>query len=106
MPWIFLVCAGLLEIGWAYSMKRSEGFTLLGPSLITVAAMVASFMLLSLAMRSLPLGTVYTIWTGIGATGAFLVGITVLGEPLTPARLLGAGFILAGMVIMKLSSTT
>jgi len=106
MPWIFLVCAGLLEIGWAYSMKRSEGFTLLGPSLITIAAMVASFMLLSLAMRSLPLGTVYTIWTGIGATGAFLVGITVLGEPLTPARLLGAGFILAGMVIMKLSSTT
>jgi len=105
MPWIFLVCAGLLEIGWAYSMKRSEGFTLLGPSLITVAAMVASFMLLSLAMRALPLGTVYTIWTGIGAVGAFLVGITVLGEPLTPARLLGAGFILAGMVIMKLSST-
>jgi len=105
MPWIFLVCAGLLEIGWAYSMKRSEGFTLLGPSLITIAAMVVSFMLLSLAMRTLPLGTVYTIWTGIGAVGAFLVGITVLGEPLTPARLLGAGFILAGMVIMKLSST-
>jgi len=106
MPWILLVCAGLLEIGWAYSMKRSEGFTLLGPSLITIAAMVVSFMLLSLAMRTLPLGTVYTIWTGIGAVGAFLVGITVLGEPLTPARLLGAGFILAGMVIMKLSSTT
>lgn len=105
MPWIFLVCAGLLEIGWAYSMKRSEGFTLLGPSLITIAAMVASFVLLSLAMRTLPLGTVYTIWTGIGAIGAFLVGITVLGEPLTPARLLGAGFILAGVVIMKLSST-
>ncbi|WP_340119119.1 multidrug efflux SMR transporter [Pelagibius sp. 7325] len=105
MPWILLVCAGLLEIGWAYSMKRSQGFTLLGPSLITIAAMVASFMLLSLAMRTLPLGTVYTIWTGIGANGAFLVGITVLGEPLTPARLLGAGFILAGVVIMKLSST-
>ena len=105
MPWIFLICAGLLEIGWAYSMKRSEGFTLLGPSLITIAAMVASFVLLSLAMRTLPLGTVYTIWTGIGAIGAFLVGIIVLGEPLTPARLLGAASILAGMVIMKLSST-
>jgi quaternary ammonium compound-resistance protein SugE len=104
MPWIFLICAGLLEIGWAYSMKRSEGFTLLGPSLITISAMVASFVLLSLAMRTLPLGTVYIIWTGIGATGAFLIGIIVLGEPLTPARLLGAGFILAGMVIMKLSS--
>lgn len=104
MPWILLLCAGLLEIGWAYAMKRSEGFSLIGPSVATIAMMVASFALLAFAMKSLPLGTAYAVWTGIGAIGAFLVGITVLGEPLTPARLLGASFVLAGMVMMKLSA--
>lgn len=104
MAWIFLICAGLLEIAWAYSMKRSEGFTLLAPTLITAATMVASFALLSLAMKTLPLGTAYTIWTGIGAVGAFLIGIAVLGEAITPMRLVAALLIVAGIVMMKLSS--
>jgi len=105
MPWIFLFCAGLLEIGWAYSMKRSEGFTLLVPSLITIATMMASFTLLALAMKSLPLGTAYAIWTGIGALGAFLVGVVVLGEAVTLLRLLAAILVLAGIGLMKLSAT-
>lgn len=93
MAWVYLVVAGFLEVGWAYYMKRSEGFTLLTPSVITLVLMIASFALLAVAMRSLPLGTAYTIWTGIGAIGAFLVGIAVLGEAATPMRLLAAGFI-------------
>jgi quaternary ammonium compound-resistance protein SugE len=105
MPWIFLFCAGLLEIGWAYCMKRSEGFTLLVPSLITIATMMASFTLLALAMKSLPLGTAYAIWTGIGALGAFLVGVVVLGEAVTLLRLLAAILVLAGIALMKLSAT-
>ncbi|MBU2982410.1 multidrug efflux SMR transporter [Lentibacter algarum] len=104
MPWIYLVLAGLLEIVWAYFMKKSEGFTLLVPSSITFAAMIASFVLLSLAMRSLPLGTAYTIWTGIGAVGAFALGVIMLGEAVTPLRLLAALLIVAGIVLMKLSS--
>lgn len=104
MAWIYLTIAGLLEVVWAYSMKKSEGFTLLGPSLITLAAMVASFGLLALAMRSLPLGTAYTIWTGIGAIGAFVLGITALGEAVTPMRLIAAALIVAGLVLMKLSN--
>jgi len=104
MAWIYLTIAGLLEVVWAYSMKKSEGFTLLGPSLITLAAMVASFGLLALAMRSLPLGTAYTIWTGIGAVGAFVLGITALGEAATPIRLIAAALIVAGLVLMKLSN--
>ena len=79
MAWIFLVVAGLLEVVWAFTMKQSNGFTRLWPTVITVATMVASFGLLSVAMRSLPLGTAYTIWTGIGAVGAFGVGVLVLG---------------------------
>lgn len=101
MAWVLLLGAGLLEVGWAYAMKRSEGFTLLGPSLVTIAGMIASFALLSLAMRSLPLGTAYTVWTGIGAVGAFLVGVAVLGEALTPLRLGGACFILLGMAMIR-----
>ena len=104
MAWILLVSAGLLEVIWAYSMKRSEGFTLLVPTAITLAVMAASFMLLSISMKTLPLGTAYTIWTGIGAVGAFMVGIVVLGEALTPMRLLAAALILSGLVLMKLSS--
>ena len=88
MAWIYLIIAGLLEVVWAYSMKKSEGFTLLTPSLITLVTMAASFGLLALAMRSLPLGTAYTIWTGIGAVGAFTLGILVLGEAATPMRLI------------------
>ncbi len=104
MAWIFLFFAGLLEIVWAYFMKRSEGFTLLVPTAIAVIAMIASFGLLAVSMKTLPLGTAYTIWTGIGAVGAFLVGIMVLGEMATPMRLLAAALIVAGIALMKLSS--
>lgn len=104
MPWIYLFCAGLLEIGWAYSMKRSEGFTLLVPSVVTIATMVASFALLAVAMKSLPLGTAYTVWTGIGALGTFLVGALLLGEAVTPLRLLAAALLLGGIALMRLSS--
>jgi quaternary ammonium compound-resistance protein SugE len=104
MPWISLFAAGLLEVVWAFQMKKSAGFTLLTPSVITIAAMIASFALLSFSMKSLSLGTAYTVWTGIGAVGAFLLGVTVLGEAATPMRTLAAALIVAGIVMMKLSS--
>ena len=104
MAWILLTFAGLLEIVWAFSMKQSEGFTRLVPSVVTIVTMIASFALLSLSMKTLPLGTAYTVWTGIGAVGAFLVGILVLGELVTPMRVLAAILIVAGLVLMKLSS--
>jgi quaternary ammonium compound-resistance protein SugE len=104
MAWIVLVTAGILEIVWAFFMKKSEGFTLLVPSAITIVTMIASFGLLSYAMRTLPLGTAYTIWTGIGAVGAFIVGIVILGEAANPMRILAATLIVAGIVMMKLSS--
>jgi len=104
MPWLFLISAGLLEIAWAYFMKKSAGFTLILPSAVTLVTMVASFALLSVSMRALPLGTAYTIWTGIGAIGAFLVGVAVLGEAATPMRWLAAMLIVAGIVLMKISS--
>ena len=90
MAWLYLVVAGVLEVVWAYTMKQSHGFSRLVPSVITLVTMVASFGLLSLAMRSLPLGTAYTIWTGIGAVGAFIVGIAVLGEQVSAMRVLAA----------------
>lgn len=105
MAWLYLVVAGVLEVVWAYTMKQSQGFTRLLPSVITGATMVASFGLLSLAMRTLPLGTAYTIWTGIGAVGAFVVGITVLGEQVSATRVLAAVLIVSGLVLMKLSAT-
>ena len=105
MVWICLVIAGILEVVWAYSMKLSEGFSKPLPTLITLVMMIASFGLLSYAMRSIPLGTAYTIWTGIGAVGAFIVGIIVLGEQLTPLRVCAAILIVCGIVLMKLSST-
>jgi len=104
MAWILLIIAGLLEVVWAFTMKLSEGFTRLWPSAFTLVAMAASFALLSLAMRSLPLGTAYTIWTGIGAVGAFVVGIIVLGEAANPMRILAATLIVGGLVLMKASS--
>nr|WP_314586042.1 quaternary ammonium compound efflux SMR transporter SugE [uncultured Pseudomonas sp.] len=105
MAWFYLVCAGLLEVVWAFYMKQSAGFTRLAPTLITGVAMVASVALLSISMRSLPLGTAYTIWTGIGAVGAFVVGILVLGEAASPLRILAAGLIVSGLVLMKLTSS-
>lgn len=104
MAWIYLVIAGLLEVVWAFSMKQSEGFSKLGPSIVTIVAMIASFALLALSMKALPLGTAYTIWTGIGAVGAFLVGIWVLGEAASAMRIAAALLIVAGLVLMKLSS--
>lgn len=104
MAWIYLIIAGVLEVLWAYFMKQSAGFTRLWPSAITVAGMVGSVVLLGLAMRSLPLGTSYMIWTGIGAVGAFVVGIVLLGETLTPLRLVAAALLVSGLVLMKLAS--
>ncbi|OWR00102.1 DMT family transporter [Sphingopyxis witflariensis] len=104
MAWIYLTIAGVLEIVWAFSMKQSEGFTKLVPSLVTLVTMVASFALLSLSMKSLPLGTAYTIWTGIGAVGAFVVGILVLGEQANAMRIGAAVLIVSGLVLMKISS--
>ncbi|GAB6841504.1 quaternary ammonium compound-resistance protein SugE [Methylorubrum rhodinum] len=105
MAWIILIVAGLFEVVWAFSMKQSEGFTRLWPSLVTVAAMAVSLAGLAWAMRTLPLGTAYTVWTGVGAVGAFVVGIAVLGEELSAMRVLAAVLIIGGLVLMKLSST-
>ena len=104
MAWIMLFVAGVLEVVWAYSMKQSEGFTRLLPSIVTIVMMAASFGLLSFAMRSIPLGTAYTIWTGIGAVGAFVVGIVVLGEQVNPTRIIAALLIVCGLVLMKMSA--
>lgn len=103
MAWIFLFAAGLLEIVWAFAMKESHGFTRPVPTLIMLAAMVASFGLLSLSMRTLPLGTSYMIWTGIGAVGAFVVGYWFLGETISVQRAVAALLIVAGIVTMKLA---
>lgn len=105
MAWCMLVVAGLFEVLWAFSMKQSHGFTRLIPSVITVAAMLVSFGLLALSMRTLPLGTAYTIWTGIGAVGAFVVGIAYLGEQVNLMRICAALLIVGGLVLMKLSSS-
>ena len=104
MAWMILFVAGLFEIVWAYSMKLSDGFTRLTPTIVTFGAMFFSFGLLAVAMKSLPLGTAYMVWTGIGAVGAFVVGIVVLGEAVTITRLLAAVLIVSGLVLMKLSS--
>ena len=104
MAWILLVVAGLLEIVWAFTMKLSQGFTRPGPSVVTLLAMLASFGLLSASMRTLPLGTAYTVWTGIGAVGAFAVGVVVLGESVNAARVLAAVLIASGLMLMKVST--
>ena len=104
MAGIYLVAAGVLEIVWAFAMKQSDGFSKLTPSIITLVTMTASFWLLSLAMRTLPLGTAYTIWTGIGAVGAFVVGIVFLGEQISAMRIGAAVLIVSGLVLMKVSS--
>ncbi|GAA0866886.1 multidrug efflux SMR transporter [Sphingopyxis soli] len=104
MPWVYLVIAGLFEVVWAFAMKQSDGFTRPGPTIVTITAMIASFALLSLSMKSLPLGTAYTIWTGIGAVGAFLVGIAMLGEAASAMRIVAALLIVAGLVLMKIAT--
>ena len=104
MAWAILILAGIFEIIWAYSMKLSEGFTRLTPSVVTIVFMILSVVLLSMSMRTLPLGTAYTIWTGIGAIGSFVVGIIILNEPITAMRMIAAVLIVSGLVLMKLSS--
>jgi quaternary ammonium compound-resistance protein SugE len=104
LAWITLVVAGLLEVVWATTLKQTEGFTKLVPSLITVAAMAGSVGLLALAMRVLPMGTSYMVWTGIGGLGAFVAGIALFGEAVTPLRLAAAALILGGLVLMKLAT--
>lgn len=99
-----LIAAGVLEIAWALAMKQSDGLTRLGPTAITLIAMLGSVWLLSLSMKSLPLGTAYPMWTGIGAVGTFIVGITVLDEQATAGRILAAALIVAGLVLMNASS--
>lgn len=105
MAWLYLVIAGLLEVVWATAMKYAEGFTKPGPSALTIGAMILSFGLLSQAMKSLPLGTAYGVWTGIGAVGSVLVGILLLGEPRDLLRLLFVAMILGGIIGLKATST-
>jgi quaternary ammonium compound-resistance protein SugE len=104
MAWIMLFVAGLLEVVWAYFMKQSQGFTRLIPTAVTFVTMFVSFGLLSLSMKTLPLSTAYTVWTGIGAVGAFVVGVTVLGEQISPLRVGAAMLIVSGLALMKLAS--
>lgn len=104
MAWILLVVAGLLEVGWAIGLKYTEGFTRLWPSVFTLAAMVASVLLLGVAMKSLPVGTSYAIWVGVGAVGTAALGIVLFGEPATAGRLVSLGLIVAGIVGLKLAT--
>lgn len=104
MSWIILLIAGLLEVVWAVGLKYTDGFSRLTPSIITITAMVISMALLSWAMKTLPVGTAYAIWTGIGAVGAAITGILLLGESASPARLLSLGLIVAGIIGLKLSA--
>ena len=102
MSWLFLFLAGLFEIGWAIGLKYTDGFTRLVPSLLTVASMVVSLGLLGLALKTLPVGTAYAIWTGIGTVGTAVLGIYLLGEPATVIRLVCIGLIVAGIIGLKL----
>lgn len=104
MAWVWLVVAGCFEVAWAVGLKYTEGFSRLWPSVGTLAAMVLSVVGLGLAMRELPVGTAYAVWTGIGAVGTVVLGMWLLGEPATPARLACVGMIVAGIVGLKLTS--
>lgn len=104
MAWILLLVAGLLEVGWAIGLKYTEGFTRVWPSVFTIAAMVLSVVLLGIAMRTLPVGTSYAVWVGVGAVGTAILGIVLFGEPATAGRLASLGLIVAGIVGLKLAS--
>ena len=106
MPWIQLFIAGLLEVGWATGMKYSEGFTRPVPTAITIVLMIASMALLGIAARTLPIGTAYAVWTGIGAVGAVIVGIVFLGESASPLRLGCVALIVAGIAGLRLLPST
>lgn len=102
MAWIYLFFAGLFEIGWAIGLKYTEGFARLVPTLLTVASMIVSLGLLGLALKTLPVGTAYAVWTGIGTVGTAVLGIYLLGEPATAIRLVCIGLIVSGIVGLKL----
>ncbi|MFD8568264.1 quaternary ammonium compound efflux SMR transporter SugE [Streptomyces sp. NPDC057694] len=104
MAWILIVIAGLLEVAWSIGMKYTDGFTRLWPSVFTGAGIVASMMLLSYAAKSLPIGTAYGVWVGIGAAGAAIVGMLLLGEPATAARIFFIGLLLVSIVGLKVTS--
>ncbi len=106
MAWIILLIAGIFEVGWAIGLKYTDGFTRLWPTVGTVIAMVLSVVLLGLAVKSLPVGTAYAVWTGIGAVGTAALGIVLLGEPATVGRLASLGLIVAGIVGLKLVTPT
>ena len=104
MSWVYLFFAGILEIGWAIGLKYTDGFTRPVPTLLTVASMIASLLLLGLALKTLPVGSAYAIWTGIGTVGTAILGIYLLGEPATVIRLACIGLIVAGIVGLKLAT--
>jgi quaternary ammonium compound-resistance protein SugE len=104
MAWIYLLIAGLFEVGWAISLKYAQGFTRLGPSVATIVLMIFSFGFLSIALRTLPIGTAYTIWTGIGAVGTVFLGIVLFQEPIEVRRLTCIGLILIGVIGLRLVS--
>ncbi len=104
MAWLILVMAGLFEVGWAIGLKFSEGFTRFWPSVWTIVAMAISLWLLGIAMKSLPLGTAYSVWVGVGAVGTVILGIFLLGEPANAARLLSVALIVAGIIGLKLAT--
>jgi quaternary ammonium compound-resistance protein SugE len=105
MAWLLLIVAGLLEVVWAIGLKYTEGFTRPVPTTLTVAAMVASVLLLGIAMKTLPVGTAYAVWVGVGAVGTVILGIMLFDESAAPLRLASMGLIIAGIVGLKLSST-
>jgi quaternary ammonium compound-resistance protein SugE len=104
MSWAILVVAGLFEVGWAIGLKYTQGFTRLWPTVWTVAAMIISLWLLGIAMQSLPVGTAYSIWVGVGAVGAVVLGIVLFGEPANAARLISVALIISGIVGLKLAT--
>ncbi|WP_341524596.1 quaternary ammonium compound efflux SMR transporter SugE [Nostoc sp. UHCC 0302] len=106
MAWIYLFIAGLLEIGWAIGLKYSQGFSKIGISIATVACMILSFAFLSIALRTLPVGTAYAVWTGIGAVGTAVLGVVLFGEPAEMKRFICIGLILAGVAGLRFVSSS
>jgi len=104
MPWLMLFVAGLLEVGWAIGLKYTEGFTRAVPSVLTLAAMAGSVFLLGLAMKSLPVGTSYAVWVGVGAVGTAILGMVLFNEPASTGRILSLGLIVAGIVGLRLAT--
>ena len=104
MAWVILVVAGLFEVGWAIGLKYTEGFTRLWPTVWTVLTMVISLWLLGIAMKTLPVGTAYSVWVGVGAVGTVILGIVLMGDPVNAARLISVALIIAGIIGLKLAT--